>query len=110
MCLTLFTFYSSIRNTADVKVFSFNLILSSEFLLKLSSFVQTPNEEIQESNEHVIETSRHNHRHRRSSDAANQSVSKVMTLLFNVEEYDVILVEKMDDVDCLALILNVNIP
>lgn len=92
-------------------MFSFNLILSSEFLLKLSSFVQTPNEEIQETSEYVIETTRPNHRHARSIDAANQqAAAKTMTFLFNVEEYDIILVEKMDDVNCLALILNVNMP
>lgn len=90
-------------------MFSFNLILSSDFLLKLSSFLQ-PQKEDDQNSEYVIETSRNDYRHRRSIDAGSQQKSSsTMTLLFNVEEYDIILVEKMDDVNCLALILNVNI-
>lgn len=95
------------QNIADVKVFSFNLILSSDFLLKLSSFLQPQNGEIQSSEYHV-ETSRQDYRHRRSFDAGTHSgSSSTMTFLFMVEQYDIILVEKMDDVNCLALILNV---
>lgn len=31
-----------------------------------------------------------------------------MTIILNVEQPDIILVEKMDDINCLALILNVS--
>lgn len=40
--------------------------------------------------------------------AAQQQEEKTITLALHIEEYDVILVEKMDDINCLALILNVN--
>lgn len=37
-----------------------------------------------------------------------QQAEKTVTLALHIEEYDVILVEKMDDINCLALILNVR--
>lgn len=109
---------------ADVKVFSFNLILSVDFLLKLSSFLQ-PSTDVEDdsqiiynSADYALEHSaRENEvaaRRRRSSYHRQQSqqeqeVSKKAIFAIHVEEYDIILVEKMDDINCLALILNVSI-
>lgn len=40
---------------------------------------------------------------------AETDPNKKMTILINVEQPDIILVEAMDDINCLALILNVRI-
>lgn len=89
---------------ADVKVFSFNLILSVDFLLKLSSFVQP-----EVSPDAALEVKEVETRRRKSSVGAQpQEATKTITLALHIEEYDVILVEKMDDINCLALILNVS--
>ena len=101
----------------DVKVFSFNLILSMDFLLKLSSFLQPqeslPNEELQDA---IIEQREYDStaavRRRKSSfsgaNANQKEVEKKAEFAIYIQEYDVILVEKMDDINCLALILNVS--
>jgi hypothetical protein len=48
---------------------------------------------------------------RKRSEIVNQhqKQSKTITLNFHVQEYDIVLVEKMDDIDCLTLILNVSL-
>lgn len=40
--------------------------------------------------------------------AVETDPNKKMTVLINIEQPDIILVEAMDDINCLALILNVN--
>lgn len=40
---------------------------------------------------------------------AETDPNKKMIILINIEQPDIILVEKMDDINCLALILNVSI-
>lgn len=47
---------------------------------------------------------------RKRSEVGNlpQNQTKTLTLTLHVEEYDIVLTEKMDDVNCLALILNVS--
>jgi len=96
---------------ADVKVFSFNLILSVDFLMKLLAFLQ-PMGGTTQSTETAIETREVEATRRRKSSVsgvqAQQQAAKTITLALHIEEYDVILVEKMDDINCLALILNVR--
>lgn len=41
--------------------------------------------------------------------AAETDPNKKITVLINIEQPDIILVEKMDDINCLALILNVSL-
>lgn len=105
---------------ADVKVFSFNLILSVDFLMKLSSFLQPPSDDehsqiIQNSADYAMEQSIRDSetRRRRSSNQHSQGnvqeAPKKAVFAIHIEEYDIILVEKMDDINCLALILNVSI-
>lgn len=101
----------------DVKVFSFNLILSMDFLLKLSSFLQPQesllNEELQDvmidQREYDVSSAA---RRRKSSfsgvNSRQKEVEKKAEFAIYIQEYDVILVEKMDDINCLALILNVS--
>jgi vacuolar protein sorting-associated protein 13A/C len=105
---------------ADVKVFSFNLILSVDFLMKLSSFLQPSSDEgeefIQNSADYALEqqSNTQDMRRRRSSFNRQQSqeqevaAAKKAVFAIHIEEYDIILVEKMDDINCLALILNVS--
>lgn len=40
--------------------------------------------------------------------ATETDPNKKMTILINIEQPDIILVEAMDDINCLALILNVS--
>jgi len=101
----------------DVKVFSFNLILSMDFLLKLSSFLQPEDSLKNEDQQNVIVEQREYDttsaaRRRKSSysgaNAQQKEVEKKAEFAIYIQEYDVILVEKMDDINCLALILNVS--
>lgn len=101
--------------TADVKVFSFNLILSMDFLLKLSTFLQPSGSVPPSAVEVSLDTKENDARRRKSSVSAahahqqqQQQASKIITLTLHIEEYDVILVERMDDINCLALIMNVS--
>lgn len=104
---------------ADVKVFSFNLILSVDFLMKLSSFLQPPSDEqdlqiIHNSADYAMQSTREPETRRRRSSYQHsqgneQEAPKKAVFAIHIEEYDVILVEKMDDINCLALILNVSI-
>jgi vacuolar protein sorting-associated protein 13A/C len=110
---------------ADVKVFSFNLILSVDFLMKLSGFLQPPAattdedddelEMIQEDfsfeqqNTRGMEAARKARSvQRQQSQGQEQEATKKAIFAIHIEEYDIILVEKMDDINCLALILNVS--
>jgi vacuolar protein sorting-associated protein 13A/C len=108
---TSFHYYSCV-SAADVKVFSFNLILSMDFLMKLSSFLQ-PEGNLPQSSAEVEVKEVEVARRRKSSvsgvQGAQQQAEKTVTLALHIEEYDVILVEKMDDINCLALILNVSL-
>jgi vacuolar protein sorting-associated protein 13A/C len=101
----------------DVKVFSFNLILSMDFLLKLSSFLQPEDSLASEDLQNAIIEQREYEstsaaRRRKSSfsgaNAKQKEVEKKAEFAIYIQEYDVILVEKMDDINCLALILNVS--
>jgi vacuolar protein sorting-associated protein 13A/C len=98
---------------ADVKVFSFNLVLSMDFLMKLSAFLQPDSgNKIQNSADIALEQKELETRRRRSSisgtQAQQQDAAKKSRFSVHIEEYDIILVEKMDDINCLALILNVS--
>lgn len=100
---------------ANLKVSSFDLILSLEYLLKIAQFVTVPEEA---SAEKPITTTT-----AAQSSAAKQVArpaaapiaaelvdsNKKITVLINVEQPDIILVERMDDINCLALILNTQI-
>lgn len=90
-------------------MFSFNLILSMDFLMKLSSFLQPTGSTAAAATSVDAYDVREVEARRRKSSAGVQSqpeTVKTITLALHIEEYDVILVEKMDDIDCLALILN----
>lgn len=83
--------------------------------MKLSSFIQPETSSVPlNSVDIALEAKEVESRRRKSSISgtqAPQDAEKTITLALHIEEYDVILVEKMDDINCLALILNVsNLP
>ncbi|KAG5677846.1 hypothetical protein PVAND_007566 [Polypedilum vanderplanki] len=101
---------------AEVKVFSFNLILSMDFLMKLSAFMQVETNSSQPISTDASTSSTtyevENVKKRRSSYSGTnqqqqqQQNEKKAVFLIHIQKYDIILVEKMDDINCLALILN----
>ncbi|XP_055538544.1 intermembrane lipid transfer protein Vps13 isoform X2 [Wyeomyia smithii] len=91
---------------ADVKVSSFNLILSVDFLLKLQQFLQP--EELVEAK--AIQAAEEQARRERKTSTATAPAERSdpgqMKVNIKIEQPDIILVEKMDDINCYALILN----
>ncbi|XP_055592823.1 intermembrane lipid transfer protein Vps13-like [Uranotaenia lowii] len=90
----------------DVKVSSFNLILSVDFLLKLQLFLQ-PEELVEQK---ALQAAEEQARRERKTSGAYAQMDKTetsqMTIILKIEQPDIILVEKMDDINCYALILN----
>lgn len=97
--------------TAEVKVSGFDLILSLDFLLKISSFFQVS--QAASSSTTVQQTKMNENRspvHQVVVKPATPTEpSKRMTIILNVEQPEIILVEAMDDINCHALILNVSV-
>lgn len=94
---------------------SFDLILSLEFLLKIAQFVSVP-ENADNPTPAVTATAQQTASKQVAKPIAIPIVAaepvnsnKKITVLINVEQPDIILVEKMDDINCLALILNTQI-
>lgn len=79
--------------------------------MKLSSFLQPEGSSSAPVNSVDVALEAEAVRRRKSSVTGVQQAQqpdKTITLALHIEEYDVILVEKMDDINCLALILNVS--
>lgn len=99
---------------AKVKVSSFDLILSLEFLLKIGQFLTLPEDAASPPAKTAV-ASASTSASRPKTESTVVAVSseanstKKVTILLNVEQPDIILVEKMDDINCLALILNTQI-
>lgn len=74
-----------------------------DFLMKLSDFLQPAGASPSQNSADVALEAK---RRKSSSGIAPPDEVKTITLALHIEEYDVILVEKMDDINCLALILN----
>lgn len=96
---------------ANLKVSSFDLILSLEFLLKIAQFLTLPEDATSPPTKQVAAvTSASAPKPKTEASVAVVPVevesTKKITILLNVEQPDIILVEKMDDINCLALILN----
>lgn len=94
---------------ANLKVSSFDLILSLEFLLKIAQFLTLP-EDATPPKPAVTPASATAPKPKTESTIAIAPIevesTKKITILLNVEQPDIILVERMDDINCLALILN----
>lgn len=79
-------------------------------MLRISSFINQTESNSELGAEAKADITRPDPTRRKRSAVGNQqqNQTKSITLSFHVEEYDVVLVEKMDDINCLALILNVS--
>ncbi|KAF5289221.1 hypothetical protein FQR65_LT00109 [Abscondita terminalis] len=91
----------------DVRVFSFTMILSVDYLLKVADFF-TAEEEKKSSVTPVVASSKSVKNVRSTSNKPKKS-DATMTLNLRVEKPDIILVEHMDSIDTNALILNTEI-
>ncbi|XP_029725509.1 intermembrane lipid transfer protein Vps13 isoform X2 [Aedes albopictus] len=91
---------------ADVKVSSFNLILSVDFLLKLQQFLQPEELVEQKALQAAEEQARRERKSSTSIAPTEKSEVGQMTFIIKIEQPDIILVEQMDDINCHALILN----
>ncbi|XP_057669487.1 intermembrane lipid transfer protein Vps13 isoform X2 [Diorhabda carinulata] len=106
---------------ADVRVFSFNIILSMEFLMKLADFFKLPEHEneIGTSHENTVShmskqnsglsTKSHGYAMKTKSKAKSTTNDVQMTVNVKLEKPDIVLVEHMDSIDTRALILNAEI-
>lgn len=98
---------------ANLKVSSFDLILSLEFLLKIAQFLTLPEDVTTPPKPVAAPTSSAATKSKTETAiaivASEVESTKKITILLNVEQPDIILVEKMDDINCLALILNTQI-
>lgn len=92
---------------------SFDLILSLEFLLKIAQFVSVPEDTSNPSSaeKQIVASTQTSASKPVARPVTVEPVdsNKKVTILINVEQPDIILVEKMDDINCLALILNTQI-
>lgn len=97
-----------------MKIFGFNFILSLDYILKVSDFFVSgkpqQKDTIKEPPAHRYSTQKQS-----MSKSVSKSVSSaqkekggMMTVNIHVEKPDIILVEKMDDIDTNAIILNVS--
>lgn len=93
----------------DVRVYSFTLILSVDYLMKIANFLTIPQEE---SPQYVAPQKTASKTGAKSTISAATSELEEretqITLNFKVEKPDIVLVEHMDSLDTQALILNVS--
>jgi vacuolar protein sorting-associated protein 13A/C len=92
----------------DVRVFSFSIIISLDYLLKIKDFFDVSSQSVQ-----------HNQTQSLSRPPCDQAVKKkvvqptpsqpntMMTINLHIEKPDIILLEDMDDIDSNCMILNV---
>lgn len=78
-----------------------------DFLMKLSSFLE-PGNAFPNASENILAKNEAEIKKRKTSVQVEQDRKKKITLKLHIHEYDIILVEKMDDANCFALILNVS--
>lgn len=94
----------------DVKVYSFTLILSVDYLLKIADFLKIDEEGSEATKVSVPQTKSINATAAKVQAVAAQEVqsNQQITLNLKIEKPDIILVEHMDNIDTKALILNVS--
>ncbi|KAF2903862.1 hypothetical protein ILUMI_02321 [Ignelater luminosus] len=98
---------------ADVRVYSFTLILSVDYLLKIADFFtgMQPSEEASKAQKARSASSIKDTSSSRTSakSAAITEKESTMTVNLRIEKPDIVLVEHMDNIDANALILNTEI-
>lgn len=98
---------------ADVRVYSFTLILSVDYLLKIADFftgaMQSGEEASKVQNTRSTSSIKETPSSRSSAKTAVVTEKETtMTVNLRIEKPDIVLVEHMDNIDTNALILNVN--
>jgi vacuolar protein sorting-associated protein 13A/C len=91
--------------TTEIKISSFNLILSLDFIMKVLEFLQ-PQELQEEKAQAEIVAAESRSRKSSTSIAATSAEKSTIKIRLKIEQPDIILVERMDDINCYALILN----
>ncbi|XP_044259687.1 vacuolar protein sorting-associated protein 13 isoform X2 [Tribolium madens] len=89
----------------DVRVYSFTLILSMDFLMKIADFLTVPQEEVKE----PPKFSKSNTSTKSSISAGMTEMEEKasqITLNLKIEKSDIVLVEHMDSIDTQAMFLN----
>ncbi|KAK2581118.1 hypothetical protein KPH14_007937 [Odynerus spinipes] len=94
----------------DVRVFSFSIIVSLDYLMKIKDFFNT---ESSVSNKTVSQSSQKGHNDavtkRRTSPQTSENASTMLTLNLHVEKPDIILLEDMDDINSNCIVLNTEL-
>lgn len=95
---------------ADVRIYSFTVILSVDYLMKVAEFFTSALPKTNEEKASVKTSATKSLSSRSKSNAAVVQESQTqMTINLKIEKPDIILVEHMDNIDANALILNVSI-
>lgn len=97
---------------ADVRVLSFNLILSMDYLMKIGAFFSLPDpKDIDVASAKGLKALKVKTTKSSSADllVTQQSPSKNMTINLKIEQPSIFLVERMDDINTNTLILNTEI-
>lgn len=93
----------------DLKVYSFNLILSMDFLMKVSDFFTKALPTAPDQKQPMHSKSMKSIQTKSLSSTSSGDVPANMTVNMKIEQPDIILVEHIDNIDANALILNVNL-
>lgn len=97
---------------ADVRVLSFNLILSMDYLMKIGAFFSLPDpKDIDAASAKSLKTLKFKTPKNSSTDllVTQDRASKNMTINLKIEQPSIFLVERMDDINTNTLILNVSL-
>ncbi|XP_055701182.1 intermembrane lipid transfer protein Vps13 isoform X2 [Phlebotomus papatasi] len=103
----------SIKETsifAELRIRGFDLIISMDYIMKLMNFLSSPNSSEKTSGldpkKMELAAAPKTPKDTQVTPTLQQNQSSKITLIVAIEQPDVILVEKMDDINCHALILN----
>ena len=97
--------------TVDVRVFSFSIIVSLDYLMKIKDFFNAAPDPSQQAS---LQSSQKVSEQTQKKKVANQPAPPtppvtMMTINLHIEKPDIILLEDMDDIDSNCLVLNVKL-
>lgn len=91
----------------DVRVFSFSIIVSLDYLMKIKDFFNT--ESTTTNKTQSSQKSYSDATIKKRSPQTSENISKMMTLNLHVEKPDIILLEDMDDINSNCIVLNTEL-
>lgn len=99
---------------ADVRVFSFSIIVSLDYLMKVKDFfdVDTMNKTVAASssrNEAALQKRKQQQQQLTQQQSAASTAPKMLTVNLHVEKPDIILLENMDDINSNCIVLNTEL-